>query len=90
MKTPKRDYKGELVCPATGELNEYVTEVQETRWKRKNRTAQLKRTIARLTQELWRERENRRCILAEYARLAQIARNAKQGNNRKEQNHGTH
>lgn len=48
------------------------------RWKRKNKIAQYKRTIARLTQELKREREYRRSMLAAYASLAEIARNARQ------------
>lgn len=66
MKTPKREYKGSLVCPATGELNEYVTDVQETRWKRKNRVKQLKRTIARLTKELAAARESCDYLCAAY------------------------
>ena len=51
---------------------------QEFRWKRKNRIAQLKLTIARLTQELRYEREYSRCFLAAYNRLARTVRNAKQ------------
>lgn len=70
MKTPKRKFG----------LDKKWTCYQQTRWKRKNKIAQYKRTIARLTQELRREREYRRLMLASYARLAQIAGNAKQGN----------
>lgn len=41
MKTPKRKFG----------LDKKWTRYQQTRWKRKNRVAQLKRTIARLTDE---------------------------------------
>ena len=70
MKTPKRKFG----------LDKKWTCYQQTRWKRKNRTAQYKRTIARLTLELRREREYRRSLLAAYASLAEFARNAKQSN----------
>ena len=44
MKTPKRYHKA--VIP------HFLVNYDRTRWKRKNREAQLKRTIARLTEEL--------------------------------------
>ena len=46
MKTPKRKFG----------LDKKWTCYQQTRWKRKNRVAQLKRTIARLTDALTAER----------------------------------
>ena len=62
MKTPKRKYETNflewgdehygLLSPAKKE--------HFSRWKRKNRVAQLKRTIARLTQELQQERQ--KCV----------------------------
>lgn len=47
MKTPKRDYKKARLCPATGDLDEYPVWEEEARWKRKNRVAQLKRSLHR-------------------------------------------
>ena len=54
MKTPKRDYPiyyEHGINPENGDLimEALAPELYEARWKRKNRIAQLKRTIARLT-----------------------------------------
>ena len=51
MKTPKREYKKYYIDPATGEPDEWTLGNIDARWKRKNREAQLRRTIARLTEE---------------------------------------
>ena len=51
MKTPKREYKKYYIDPATGEPDEWTLGNIDARWKRKNRIAQYKRTIARLTEE---------------------------------------
>lgn len=60
MKTPKRQYESweAHIIKARPLLDE--RRIKLSRWKRKNRTTQLKRTIARLTQELQHERESRR------------------------------
>lgn len=54
MKTPKRDYKAPY-APQRQDVVDCTLEswkrCKDTRWKRKNRTAQLKRTIARLKKE---------------------------------------
>lgn len=73
MKTPKR---------TRAFVSQFVTSQAcknaRARYKRKNRVAQLKRTIARLTDELSRERERCAFLHAAYASLAEFARNAKQ------------
>lgn len=46
MKTPKREYKKDYLCP-------------DARWHRKNRVRQLKHTIAVLTRKL---RDTERCL----------------------------
>ena len=74
MKTPKRKPPYREFCPHF--YNEDAVRAQ--RWKRKNRISQYKRTIARLTQELQRERERCSFLHAAYASLAEFARNAKQ------------
>lgn len=54
MKTPKRtpwQHSTQSCLKADGELRCTITE-QATRWKRKNRVKQLKRTIERLNAEL--------------------------------------
>ena len=54
MKTPKRDYKDYHWLPDCAErpdLHELESIKEHTRWKRKNRVAQLKATIARLRAE---------------------------------------
>lgn len=50
MKTPKRQYT--LPYWHTGKLAPAHPKEQAARWRRKNRVAQLKRTIARLNREL--------------------------------------
>lgn len=60
MKTPKRDYcyYESGIKPENGDIimDAVMPELYNTRWKRKNRVNQLKRTIARLMQELTAER----------------------------------
>lgn len=60
MKTPKRKYYfyDSGINPENGDIiRDMLTPgLYEARWKRKNRTKQLKRTIARLTDELTAER----------------------------------
>lgn len=60
MKTPERDYYfyESGINPDNGAIimDAVMPELYNTRWKRKNRTAQLKRTIARLTDALTAER----------------------------------
>lgn len=59
MKTPKRGYKSPAdKFPGDIEPDSWEADyqVQGSRWKRKNRTAQLKRTIARLTAAFTAER----------------------------------
>lgn len=80
MKTPKRHIELTTMIHDGMEMvwDNSQWNISTQRWKRKNKIAQLKRTIARLTQELKREREYRRSMLSAYASLAEIARNAKQ------------
>lgn len=52
MKTPKREHKKYYLDPATGEPDEWALGNIDARWKRKNRIAQLKRTIARQAEEI--------------------------------------
>ena len=55
MKTPKRDYKtpsNQLAQDIEADFFESDLYAQEARWRRKNRAAQLKHTIARLNREL--------------------------------------
>lgn len=61
MKTPKREYKKYYICPATGEPDEWALGNIDARWKRKNREAQYKRTIAKLTRML---KNTEQCLLA--------------------------
>ena len=61
MKTPKREYKKYYLDPATGEPDEWVLGNIDARWKRKNREAQYKRTIAKLTRKL---KNTEQCLLA--------------------------
>lgn len=83
MKTPKRKYYfyDSGINPENGDIiRDAVTPaLYDTRWKRKNRVAQLKRTIARLTNELWNEREKCMYLHAAYCRLKLIAESTKQG-----------
>lgn len=82
MKTPKRESNLSMfdlfADPESAGAKFARLKRKCARWKRKNRVSQYKRTIARLTLELQREREYRRSLLAAYASLAEIARNAKQ------------
>lgn len=67
MKTPKREYYfyDSGINPDNGDIiRDAVTpELYETRWKRKNRVKQLKRTIARLTDALTAERKQFNALL---------------------------
>lgn len=89
MKTPERDYYfyESGINPDNGAviMDAVMPELYNTRWKRKNRVKQLKRTIARLTQELQHERERSLYLHAAHSRLALIARSTKQLAERKEQ-----
>lgn len=71
MKTPKRQAEEweSYLLKAQFRMNE--NRIKYARWKRKNRIAQYKSTIARLTQELRREREYCRSLRAAYASLAE-------------------
>ena len=57
MKTPKREYKKHYICPATGEPDEWALGNIDARWKRKNRIAQLKHTIAKQAKEIYHLRK---------------------------------
>lgn len=61
MKTPKREYKKYYLDPATGEPDEWALGNIDARWHRKNREAQYKRTIAKLTRML---KNTEQCLLA--------------------------
>lgn len=78
MKTPKRTYVSNLLEWGDEYYGLLSPEQKEhfSRWKRKNRTTQLKRTIARL------EKEKIDAYLTGYADACQseTAENAKQGN----------
>ena len=75
MKTPKRDPEGKR-----GRFVQNYFIIDRSRWKRKNKISQYKRTIARLTHELQNEREKSSFFYVAYSRLAEFARNAKQNN----------
>lgn len=74
MKTPKRDYKNPAdKFPGDIEPDSWEADyqMQDSRWKRKNRVKQLKRTIARLTQELQNEREKSSFFYVAYSSIAE-------------------
>lgn len=75
MKTPERDYYfyESGINPENGAviMAAVTPELYNTRWKRKNRTAQLKRTIARLTQKLKNEQERSSFFYVAYSSFAE-------------------